>query len=73
MRKVISTFLCLSLCLSATGQEANTHPKKSNRGSNAGYATRSATALSMMGWGFLLAGSIATISILIKNDHSHSE
>ncbi|EKE07871.1 MAG: hypothetical protein ACD_17C00487G0001, partial [uncultured bacterium] len=38
----------------------------------AGYATRDATVLSMMGWGLAMAVGIAAITGLIDNDKAPS-
>ena len=44
----------------------------SRTGESAGYATRDATVLSMMGWGVGLAAGIAALCALVHNDTAHT-
>jgi hypothetical protein len=46
--------------------------RNSRAGEGAGYATRDATVLSMMGWGVGLAAGIATLCALLENNTSSS-
>ncbi|MDE3045824.1 MAG: hypothetical protein KGJ02_04175 [Verrucomicrobiota bacterium] len=68
MRKFI---LCLFLVAVASPSFAQESPRPaSRRGEAAGYSSRNATVLSMMGWGILLAGGIATICALLEQNNS---
>ncbi len=59
MRKIVAASLVLLISsTSAYGQEA---PKTSRHGTGAGYGTRDATVLSMMGWGVGMALGIAIL------------
>jgi len=69
MRKLILTLLCLSITNAAFPQESR-EARRCRRGQAAGYATRDATVLSMMGWGIALAVSFAAISALIDNNEA---
>jgi len=66
MKKVLLTLLSLILCTSAFAQ-GNDIPRK-RQGAAAGYATRDATVLSMMGWGISIAVGIAAISALVSEN-----
>lgn len=63
-------FVALALALSSTGfaQEARNHQRPARQGENAGYGSRDATVLSMMGWGLGLAAGIATLCALIPDN-----
>ena len=67
MRKGLLTLLSLAVCVSGFAQET-TQARRGRRGQAAGYASRDATVLSMMGWGLGLAVGIATLCALIDND-----
>ncbi len=66
MKKVLLAILSLALCTSAIAQESQAN-RRSRRGEAAGYSTRNASALSMMGWGVGIAVTFAAICALIDN------
>ena len=70
MKKTISLLLIAALPLSS--QEPSV-PEREPNGSAAGFASRDATVLSMVGWGVSLAVGVAALAALIDNDHSHSD
>jgi hypothetical protein len=70
MKKTISLFLIAALSLFS---EDTVPEREETRGSAAGFASRDATVLSMMGWGLSLAVGVAALVALIDNDHSHHE
>ena len=70
MRKFCLTLAILSLPMAAPTQEMVS--RNSRAGEGAGYATRDATVLSMMGWGVGLAAGIAALCALLENDTSSS-
>jgi hypothetical protein len=63
MRNCLSAFLLLTIFLSSTPIYAQeTAPRRTaTRGDGAGYSTRDASVLSMMGWGLGLALGIALL------------
>lgn len=67
MRKLILLFLLLSIA--AYPQETR-DARRARRGQSAGYASRDATAVSMMGWGLGIATGIALLCALIDNNDS---
>jgi len=72
--KFLTLFSILAL-VSSYAQEP-TVKKTTRRGEAAGYSSRDATVLSVMGWGAALAIGIATLSALLSdsegnNGHSH--
>ena len=71
MKRLILCLLCLSIVNTAFPQE-NREARRCRRGQAAGYATRDATVLSMMGWGLAMAVGIAAITGLIDNDKAPS-
>ncbi len=71
MRKKLLALLCLAICTSAFAQEGR-EARRCRRGQAAGYATRDATVLSMMGWGLGIAVGIATLCALIENNAGSS-
>jgi hypothetical protein len=71
MRKVLLALLSLVVCTSAFCQESR-EERRSRRGQAAGYATRDATTLSMMGWGIGIAVGIGALCALIDNNSSSS-
>lgn len=71
MKKVILTLLSLALSATAFSQETR-EARQSRRGQAAGYASREATTLSMMGWGIGLAVGMATLCALIENNAASS-
>lgn len=72
MRKVILLLLSLTLSTSLFPQETR-EERRARRGQAAGYATRDATVLSMMGWGLGIAVGIATLCGLIENHTGSSD
>ncbi len=71
LRKLTLTLLTLSIATSSFAQETR-EARRCRRGQAAGYATRDATVLSMMGWGVGLAIGIATLCALIENNEEAS-
>lgn len=71
MKRVLLTLLSISMCTSIASQETR-DARRARMGKNAGYASRDATVLSMVGWGFGIAIGIAAICALIE-DESTSE
>ncbi|PIS03153.1 MAG: hypothetical protein COT85_03770 [Chlamydiae bacterium CG10_big_fil_rev_8_21_14_0_10_42_34] len=71
MRKAILILLSLSICTTAVSGE-NCTARRTRRGQAAGYSSRDATVLSMMGWGVGLAVGIATLCAMIDNNDSSS-
>lgn len=71
MKQVILTLLSVVLTTAAYSQESR-DARRCRRGQAAGYASREATTLSMMGWGIGLAAGIATLCALIENNASSS-
>lgn len=67
MRKMTLTLLFLAVIFSGFAQETR-EQRRSRRGQAAGYASRDATVLSMMGWGLGIAVGIATLCALIENN-----
>lgn len=70
MKKILLTFLSLAVVTSAFSQETR-EARRCRRGQAAGYATRDATVLSMMGWGIGIAIGIASLCALLE-DHPAS-
>jgi hypothetical protein len=66
MRKVLLIILAVALSTSGFSEETSSC-SKCRTGQAAGYATRDATVLSMMGWGIGLAIGIAVLCALIAN------
>jgi hypothetical protein len=65
------TLIVLSLALSTRGFSQDfDEPKRCRTGEAAGYASRDATVLSMMGWGIGIAIGIAVLCALIENNRS---
>jgi hypothetical protein len=81
MRKFLLILMILSLSASASAQEGAGTGKRpaAHLGEAAGYSSRDATTLSMMGWGLGLAIGFAALCALIDNNagasgsssHSH--
>lgn len=73
MRKALFVaFSCLVLAQGGFSQETEALRIRPSHGRVAGYATRDATVLSMMGWGVGLAAGIATLFALMHNNSSSS-
>lgn len=60
------------LALLIATQSFGSELSSSKTGDGAGYASRDATSLSMMGWGLSLAVGIAALVVLIPNETSSS-
>lgn len=74
MRNFLTLLLSLSLCSTAFADDPPlTRRNKSRTGEAAGYSSRNATVLSMMGWGLGLAAGFATLCALIDNSDSSSD
>lgn len=69
MKKILFTLLTLSICTSVFPQETQ-EARRARRGQAAGYGSRDATTLSMMGWGLGIAVGFATIAALLDNSSS---
>lgn len=67
MRNILFALLILAACIQAFPQESR-EARRCRRGQAAGYATRDATVMSMMGWGIGIAIGIATLCALIDNE-----
>jgi len=73
MKRAILTLVLLAFSTVSMAQQSTPVQKKtSQRGDVAGYTSRDATVLSMMGWGVLLAVGIATLCALIEKNGSSS-
>ena len=70
MKKILLTCLVLAVCTASHGQETRTRGT-SRTGEAAGYATRDASVMSMMGWGLAIAVGIATLFSLLDNNSAH--
>ena len=70
-RKLTLALLTLAMATSSYAQETR-EERRCRRGQAAGYATRDATVLSMMGWGLAIAVGIAAICGFIENNDSSS-
>lgn len=71
LRKLTLALLIFAVTISASAQETR-EARRCRRGQAAGYATRDATVLSMMGWGLGLAIGIAALCALIDNNSASS-
>ncbi len=69
MRRVVFAILCVGVASVGFSQETAA-ARRCRRGQAAGYATRDATVMSMMGWGIGLAVGIATFCALVENSES---
>ncbi|HAB99619.1 MAG TPA: hypothetical protein DCE71_07350 [Parachlamydiales bacterium] len=70
MQKFRFTLLLVLLPILLPAQ--STSSQNGRAGESAGYATRDATVLSMMGWGVGLAAGIAALCALVHNDTAHT-
>ena len=62
-------FLILAMfCTVCCGYSQENNKQQKRRGESAGYSTRDATTLSIMGWGLGLGAGIATLCALIPNN-----
>ena len=71
MKKVLLILLTLLYSTQMPAQEPGTKSAK-KKGEVAGYASRDASALSVMGWGLALSVGIATLFSLLDNNASSS-
>ncbi|MBI5272865.1 MAG: hypothetical protein HY861_02655 [Chlamydiia bacterium] len=73
LRFTLLVLLCMTIwSLPGVTQEPK-NQRSSRRGESAGYSSRDATVLSMMGWGLGLGVGIALLCALIPdNDSSHA-
>ncbi len=69
MRRIFlaATLLSISVCSPLLADESRS-ARRERRGHSAGYASRDATVLSMVGWGVGIAAGFAAICALIEND-----
>ena len=68
MKKLFRVIILGTLLL----QAAPIHAQNSRKGEGAGYSTRDATVLSMMGWGVGLAVGVALLCGYLEQDTTHS-
>ena len=69
MKRFVAILVLVSLSSASLAQESAPVQKQTNRrGAVAGYTSRDATVLSMMGWGIALAAGIATLCALIEKN-----
>jgi hypothetical protein len=73
MKKIISLFLFAALPLTLTPEEQSVPERPDQTGDIAGFASRNATVLSMVGWGLSIGVGIAALTALIENDHAHTD
>lgn len=71
MKRAILVLVMLAVSTSAFSQESR-EARRCRRGQAAGYATRDATVLSMVGWGLGMAVGIAALCALIENNAASS-
>lgn len=71
MRRVLLTLLGVAICTSAVSEETR-DARRARMGKSAGYASRDATVLSMVGWGFGIAVGIAALCALIEDERAGS-
>lgn len=69
MKKLIAYFAVIAMAAPNIAQEPAPSP---TRGDVAGYTSRDATVLSMMGWGISLAVGVAALCALIDNSSTTS-
>lgn len=67
IKQSLLAFLAVSMFFPIFGQEPAVK-RPARRGENAGYGSRDATVLSMMGWGLGLGVGIATLCALIPSN-----
>lgn len=71
LQKKVLTLLSIFVLISSFAQEPAAR-RAPRRGEAAGYSSRDATVLSVMGWGVGLAVGIATLAALLNSDGSSS-
>lgn len=69
IRKIILASVMVAISTFAFAQESR-EARRCRRGQAAGYATRDATVLSMMGWGLGIAIGVATLCALIEDNEA---
>ena len=69
---MIRALLVLLVFASAGFAQEPRSQRPARRGENAGYSSRDATVLSMMGWGFGLGIGIATLCALVSDNNISS-
>jgi hypothetical protein len=72
MKKVCIWVILLAYGFTSSAQESAPAQRPARRGQSAGYASRDASVLSMMGWGILLAAGIATLCALVEDNSTSS-
>lgn len=72
MRRSGLVLLAIVMTCSLPAQETRAKKTQTRRGEVAGYASRDATIVSMMGWGVLIFAGIATLVSLLDNNDSSS-
>lgn len=70
MLRIIISVLTIISCTSAVAEEPAKPKKKCDR--SAGYSSRDATVLSMMGWGIGIFAGIATLFALLDSNPDHT-
>jgi hypothetical protein len=73
MKKSITTILLMALMIGATPlrSQETSQGVAARRGEGAGYSTRDATVLAMMGWGLGLVVGIALLCGFLEQETSH--
>lgn len=72
IHRALLVVLALAHLSTGFAQEVKNHQRPSRQGENAGYGSRDATVLSMMGWGLGLVAGIATLCALIPDNLGES-
>ena len=74
VRHLISASLFFIILAAPLSAEEDQHPQitRSSTGNGAGYSTRDATVLSMMGWGLGLGAGFALLCGMLEQDTSSS-
>jgi len=67
MRKALLVLMSFALCSSCFAQDTGPARRK-NRGEGAGFSSRNATVLSIMGWSVGIAVGIGAICALLHNE-----
>ncbi len=71
-RALLVVLATLSLSTGYAQEAVSNRQRPARRGENAGYGSRDATILSMMGWGLGLTVGIATLCALIPDNQGSS-
>ena len=74
IRHLATAFLFFTILAAPLSAEEDQHPQitRSSTGNGAGYSTRDASVLSMMGWGIGLGAGIAVLCGMLEQDTAHS-